>query len=116
MLLQNKNAIIYGAGGSLGSAVAKAMAAAGCAVFLSGRNLEPVQKVADEIIAAGGNAHIAQVDALSKCEIRDHMAEVLAVAERVDISFNAIGIRYVQGLPLADIDVADFTSGITFAM
>lgn len=55
-MLQNKNAVIYGAGGSLGGAIAKALAAAGARVFLTGRTLQSLQKVADEIIAAGGRA------------------------------------------------------------
>jgi NAD(P)-dependent dehydrogenase (short-subunit alcohol dehydrogenase family) len=51
MLLQNKNAIIYGAGGSLGGAVAKALAAAGARLFLTGRNIQFSARVADEILA-----------------------------------------------------------------
>ena len=54
--LEDKNAVIYGGGGSLGRAIAKAMARAGANVFLAGRNLSPVKKVADEIIASGGHA------------------------------------------------------------
>ena len=54
-ILQNKNAIIYGAGGSLGGAVAKAFAAAGAKVFLTGRNPGSVQIVADEILTSGGS-------------------------------------------------------------
>ena len=61
MILQNKNAIIYGAGGSLGGAVAKALASAGARVFLTGRNLSSVKKVADEILASGGSAEADQV-------------------------------------------------------
>ena len=38
-ILKNKNAVIYGAGGSLGGAVAKALANAGANVFLTGRNI-----------------------------------------------------------------------------
>ena len=52
MILQGKNAVIYGAGGSMGSAVAKALAAAGARLFLTGRHIASVQKVADEIIAS----------------------------------------------------------------
>ena len=63
MLLRNKNAIIYGGGGSLGGAVAKALAAAGAKVFLIGRTLPPLQIVAGEINALGGLAEVAQVDA-----------------------------------------------------
>ena len=64
MILQNKNAIIYGAGGSLGGAVSRALAKAGAKVFLTGHHIESVQKLADEIIADGGRAEASEVDAL----------------------------------------------------
>ncbi len=63
MLLQNKNAVIYGAGGAVGSAVAKAFAREGAKVFLVGRTLESLDKVAQPITNAGGTAHTASVDA-----------------------------------------------------
>ena len=63
MLLENKNAVIYGAGGSVGGAVARAFAREGARVFLTGRNLEPINTLAKEISAAGGTAETAQVDA-----------------------------------------------------
>ena len=56
MILKNKNALIYGAGGSLGGAVATAFANAGANVFLSGKNISSVKKIADDINASGGNA------------------------------------------------------------
>jgi len=62
MILHNKNAIIYGAGGSLGSAVAKALADAGAKVFLTGRNVDSIQRVANKIRESGGNAEIDQVE------------------------------------------------------
>ena len=37
MLLENKNAVIYGGGGSIGGAVARAFAREGARVFLAGR-------------------------------------------------------------------------------
>ena len=49
MLLTNKKAVIYGAGGSLGGAVSIALAAAGAEVYLTGRNLASVQETADKI-------------------------------------------------------------------
>jgi NADP-dependent 3-hydroxy acid dehydrogenase YdfG len=51
MLLENKTAIIYGAGGAIGGAVARTFAREGAKVFLSGRTLSKVQRVADEIVA-----------------------------------------------------------------
>ncbi len=60
MLLENKNAVIYGAGGDIGSAVARAFAREGARVFLTGRTLATLSAVAEEIIGAGGKAEAAQ--------------------------------------------------------
>jgi 3-oxoacyl-[acyl-carrier protein] reductase len=43
MLLENKNAIIYGAGGGIGGAVARTFAREGASVFLAGRTREETQ-------------------------------------------------------------------------
>ena len=64
MLLENKNAVIYGAGGSIGGAVARAFAREGAKVFLAGRTEAKLKAVADEIRAAGRQAETAVVDAL----------------------------------------------------
>jgi NADP-dependent 3-hydroxy acid dehydrogenase YdfG len=53
-LLTSKTAIIYGAGGSIGSAVARTFAAEGATVHLAGRTREPLERVAAEI---GEHAH-----------------------------------------------------------
>ncbi|MEJ7587278.1 MAG: SDR family oxidoreductase [Ferruginibacter sp.] len=116
MILQNKNAVIYGAGGSLGGAVAKALAAAGAKVFLTGRNLASVQRCADEIIATGGNAETDIVDAMDEKAIALHLESVVQTAATIDISFNAIGIEVIQNIPLTDISVDDFVRPITQTM
>src|SRR5688572_23045073 len=100
MILQNKNAVIYGAGGSLGSAVAKALAAAGAKIFLTGRSITSVQKVADEIHAAGGIAEVDKVDALNEKEIDEHLQRTIQVAGTVDILFCAIDYQVVQNMNL----------------
>lgn len=51
-LLTSKTAIIYGAGGSLGSAVARTFAAEGATVHLVGRSREPLERLAAEIAPA----------------------------------------------------------------
>ena len=66
MLLKKKNAVIYGAGGAVGGAVARTFAREGANVFLAGRRLEPIDTVAKEIAADGGVVEIAQVDALDE--------------------------------------------------
>ncbi|WPU93435.1 SDR family oxidoreductase [Mucilaginibacter sabulilitoris] len=116
MILNNKNAIIYGAGGSLGGAVAKALAASGARVFLTGRNIAPVQQVADEILAAGGSAETAVVDALNEAAIKQHLNSVVVQTGTVDIIFNAIGVDVIQNIPLVDLPVDDFVRPVTVTL
>src|SRR5258708_23903405 len=116
MLLKNKNAIIYGAGGAVGGAAARAFARDGEKVFLTGRKLGPVEKVAKEIIAAGGAAKAAQVDALDEQAVENHASSVEKEAGSIDISFNAIGPvpqPGTQGIPIAKLSVESFTAPIT---
>ncbi len=63
MTLKNKNAVIYGAGGAGGDAVARAFAREGAKVFLTGCHLTSVDKVAEDILAADGVAEAAEVEA-----------------------------------------------------
>jgi len=114
--LQNKNAVIYGAGGSLGGAMAKAFAASGAKVFVTGPHLDKVQKLADEIKATGGYAEAAQVDALDEKAVNDHIASVVQKAGTVDVSFNGAWNGVVQGIPLTEISVKDFVTPIHMAI
>jgi NAD(P)-dependent dehydrogenase (short-subunit alcohol dehydrogenase family) len=116
MLVENKNAVIYGAGGALGGAVAKALAAAGARVFLTGYRLDSVQKVADEILASGGSVEVDVVDAFDEKAINGHIERVVKKAGTVDISFNAVGIKVIQNIPLVELPADDFVLPITQTM
>ena len=105
MNLQNKTAVIYGAGGSLGGAIAKAFAAAGARVFLTGHRAASVQKTADQITAAGGRAEVDLVDAFDEEAVTQHLETVVRSAGSLDIAFNAVDIKVVQNIPLTDIPV-----------
>jgi NAD(P)-dependent dehydrogenase (short-subunit alcohol dehydrogenase family) len=115
MMLNNKVAVIYGAGGGIGGAVARAFASEGAKVFLTGRNLAPVEAVAKEVVAAGGSAEAAEVDALDEQAVDKHLESVIDKAGRIDISFNAVGIPDAKllGVPLVDLDVEQFSLPIT---
>jgi 3-oxoacyl-[acyl-carrier protein] reductase len=112
MLLENKNAVIYGAGGSVGGAVARAFAREGAHVFLAGRTLAPLEEVAEDIRSAGGVVETAQVDALDERAIEEHADEMVKKAGGINVSFNAISIRDVQLIPLVEISREDFMSPI----
>ncbi|GAA0459751.1 SDR family oxidoreductase [Streptomyces sp. NPDC046215] len=115
MLLENKVAVVYGAGGRIGSAVARAFAREGARVFLAGRTQFALDEVADLIRSAGGAAETERVDALDEGEVRAFVDGVAERAGRLDISFNLISYGDVQK-PLTDISVDDFTQPVTTAM
>jgi 3-oxoacyl-[acyl-carrier protein] reductase len=115
VLLENKNAVIYGAGGSIGGAVARAFAREGARVFLAGRTEAKLKSVADDIRAAGGRAQAAVVDALDEEAVDRHADAVVAEAGSLDISFNLISHPYTHGIPLAEMAVDDFIAPIETA-
>src|SRR5262245_19924067 len=115
MLLKNKVAVIYGAGGSIGGAVARAFAREGAKIFLSGRSEANVNQVAADIRSQGGAVETAVVDALDEGAVGQFVDGVVAKAGSIDISFNVIGYADVQE-PLLEISVDDFLQPITTAM
>lgn len=117
MLMKDKVAVVYGAGGAIGGTVARAFAAEGASVFLTGRVREPVEAVAKDIVAAGGSADAAEVDALDEQAVNRHLERVVDESGRVDVSFNAIGIpdREIIGPSLVDVDADRFSLAMGYA-
>ncbi len=116
MLLKNKNAVIYGAGGSVGKAVAKVFAEEGAKVFLAGRTIEKLKQTTDEILLNGGYAEFAKVDALNQEEVEQHMKDISESHKHIDISLNLIGMNDVQGFSLVNMTTDDFMSPIQIAI
>src|SRR5262245_36647107 len=115
MLLENKSAVIYGAGGPIGGAVARAFAREGAKVFLAGRTKAKLDAVADEIRSQGEVADTAVVNALDERAVDAYVETVVGQAGYLDISFNLISYGDVQK-PLTEISVNDFLQPITNAM
>jgi 3-oxoacyl-[acyl-carrier protein] reductase len=116
MLLEGKNAVIYGGGGRIGGAVARAFAREGATVFLAGRTLGTLEQVASEIAAAGGEARTAEVDALDERSVDEHAAGVAKEAGSLDISFNLITHPYTHGVPFHEMDADDFFAPVETAV
>lgn len=112
MLLENKNALIYGAGGGIGGGVARTFAREGAKVFLVGRTREKLEAVAKGITSAGGAAEVAVVDALDEQAVNDHVQEVVSKAGSVDVSFNLITRGDVQGTPLIEMRADDLLRAV----
>jgi NAD(P)-dependent dehydrogenase (short-subunit alcohol dehydrogenase family) len=112
MLLENKNVVIYGAGGAIGRGVAATFAREGARVFLTGRSRPPLDTLAEAITAAGGAAEVAVVDALDEQAVDAH-ARSVAADGGIDVSLNLVSRGDVQGIPLADMTVADLMRAVT---
>jgi NAD(P)-dependent dehydrogenase (short-subunit alcohol dehydrogenase family) len=111
MMLTDKVAVIYGAAGGIGGAVARAFASAGAELHLTGHKRAPLEAIAEEIASGGGSAEAAEVDALDEQAVDEHLQSVIDKAGRVDISFNAVGIpdTTILGVPLLELDVERFS-------
>jgi MFS family permease len=116
MLLEAKNAVVNGAGGSVGGAVARAFAREGARVFLVGRTLAPLDEMADDISADGGVVDTAQVDALDARALDEHADAVAREVGGIDIAFDALSNDDVQGRALIDLPCEDFARPVMKAI
>jgi NAD(P)-dependent dehydrogenase (short-subunit alcohol dehydrogenase family) len=107
MMLKDKVVVIYGAGGAIGGAVARAAASEGARLFLTGRARESVDAVARDI----ASAEVAEVDALDEQAVDAHLRSVVDKAGRIDVSFNAVGVpdAEILGVPLVEMDAEQFS-------
>ena len=115
MLLDSKTAIVYGGGGAIGSAVARAYAREGADVHLVGRTRATLEEAAQRIRHDGGAAHITQVDVLDRAAVAQH-ADAVAASGGIDICFNATSNDDVQGTPLLAMRSEDFLRPVTKAV
>jgi NAD(P)-dependent dehydrogenase (short-subunit alcohol dehydrogenase family) len=107
-MLTGRTAVIYGAGGGLGSHVARTFAREGARVALVGRTRSTLENVARDITAAGGTAEVAVLDALDESAVEAHVRSLGGV----DISFNLVSRGDVQGVPLVDMTADDLLRAV----
>jgi NAD(P)-dependent dehydrogenase (short-subunit alcohol dehydrogenase family) len=115
-LLQGKRALVFGAGGSVGAAVAKEFAAEGAEVYLCGRNAKRLEEVKRSITDAGGSAHPAVVDALDEAAVQKCMDDIARAAGRIDIEFNAVAPRveeYGGGKPAVEVTIGEYMVAVS---
>src|SRR6266705_5479967 len=116
MLLDQKTAIVYGAAGSIGSAVARAYAREGADVHLAGRTEAALDKVAQRIHQDGGAAHVTTLDVLNRAAVEQHADTVAAASGGIDVCFNATSNDDVQGTPLLDMQFGDLLRPVAKAV
>jgi NAD(P)-dependent dehydrogenase (short-subunit alcohol dehydrogenase family) len=108
-MLKNKVAVIYGAGGGIGRAVARAFAKEGPRFFSPGSTWRRSKRSPRTSLPPGA-AEAAEVDALDEQAIDKHLQSVIDKAGRLDISFNAIAIpdAKILGVSLVELDAELF--------
>ncbi|KYH24758.1 short chain dehydrogenase [Halalkalicoccus paucihalophilus] len=106
-MLDGKVAVIYGAGGSIGGAVARIFAHEGASVFLAGRIGATLNAVADDIRSHCGEEDTTVVDTLDKQVVDEFVDSVIEETGRLDVSFNLVTYGDVQE-PLLGISADDF--------
>jgi 3-oxoacyl-[acyl-carrier protein] reductase len=110
-ILKGKYAVVFGAGGSIGAAVAKEFAAEGAEVFLSGRTKSKVEQVASQIVAAGGRSHAAAIDTLDDSAVNQYIDGIVRQAGKIDIVIDLTGPaakEYGNGKTAVDLPVEEF--------
>ena len=112
MLLQDKNAVIYGASGGIGGAMARAFAADGARVFLTGRTREKLDALGAEI---GDAAEVATFDATDKRAVDEH-ADAVAAQGGLHVSVNVIAHPTKHGTPMVEMDVDEFLQPVEQAV
>jgi 3-oxoacyl-[acyl-carrier protein] reductase len=115
VLLEGKTALLYGAGGHVGAAVARAFVAEGARVVLTGRTLAPLDLLAGQLVSEGGRAETARLDATDAAGVEAHFASVVDRDGAVDVSFNMIGLDEVQGQELVAMTLEEYMRPIQVA-
>lgn len=116
MLLHDRTAIVYGASGAVGGAVARAFAREGARVVLAARRAGPLEAVQEDIRRRGGVAEVMTVDATDPVAIEDHLARVHARFGAVRLMFNATSWDDVQGARLGEMRFDDFLGTIQLSL
>jgi len=89
--LEDRVALVTGASGSIGGALARGLAASGAKVALVGRRAEPLEDLARSIQSEGGTASAFPADVLDRAALETVRIEVSAQLGRLDILVNAAG-------------------------
>jgi dehydrogenase/reductase SDR family member 12 len=100
--MDGKRVVVTGATGGIGRAASIALAGLGAEVVLVGRNESKLDRVADEVVSAGGHAATEVADLSS-------MSEVVALSDRlntrfrrIDVMVNNVGVLYPERIETSE--------------
>jgi NAD(P)-dependent dehydrogenase (short-subunit alcohol dehydrogenase family) len=110
-MLEDKCAVVFGASGSIGAAVAREFAAEGARVFLTGRSKSNLEPVANHISASGGAAQTSAVDVLDDSAVNQYIDGIVKQAGKIDIVIDATGPlakEYGNGKIAVELPIEEF--------
>jgi NAD(P)-dependent dehydrogenase (short-subunit alcohol dehydrogenase family) len=96
--LSGRVALVTGASSGLGEQFAKVLARAGAGVVLAARRVEKLKTLRAEIEAAGGDAHVVQLDVTDHASIQAAVAHAETEMGAIDILVNNSGVSTTQRL------------------
>ncbi|MCP8896523.1 SDR family oxidoreductase [Shinella daejeonensis] len=104
MLLEDRTALITGAAGGIGAAIAQLFVENGARVMLADADFEQLQVVEKRLLEAGGDVHARQVDVTSERDVEDLITAVERALGRVDILVNSAGAISEAGVEAMTLD------------
>ncbi len=96
--LSGRVAFVTGASGGLGAQFARTLASAGAAVVLASRRVEKLKELRAQIEAAGGDAHVVELDVTDHDSIKSAVAHAETEVGSIDILINNSGVSTTQRL------------------
>ncbi|MDC3415155.1 SDR family NAD(P)-dependent oxidoreductase [Terrihalobacillus insolitus] len=107
MRLENKVALITGAGSGIGKESAKLFAKEGATVVVNDVNHETGQETVDEIIAGNGKALFLHGDVTNENDVKDFVGKIVENYNKIDVLLNNAGISGVGMLHEVDLETWD---------
>ena len=94
--LENRSALITGASGGIGGAIARAFAAAGAKLFLQGTSEEKLKSLLDELKAEGREYRTKAIPLSTARDARKLVDAAVSDMGRIDVLVNSAGINRPQ--------------------
>ena len=106
MLLEGKTAIVTGGGSGIGRGICLRYAREGASVVIADLNIAAAEKVAEEIVAAGGKALAVQTDVTDREAVKGMVSATVQEFGGLDILVNNAGLGKI--IPFMETTEADF--------
>lgn len=105
--IQGKVVAITGASSGIGEATARVLAAAGAHVLIGARRMDRLERLADEIAAAGGSVRVRRLDVTSRMDVEAFARHARSEFGRLDAIVNNAGVMPLSPLAALKVDEWD---------